>query len=117
MKKNKLTSLSRSAKAVLLTVVLMWASGQTAMAQSNRAAKGTEQNLVQAAATKKTQAVKIRQGATVNPTVNRAVPGDKKVQPQSKEQLMFQRKQAADQGLPTAEFDKAIHQLNINQAN
>jgi hypothetical protein len=34
----------------------------------------------------------------------------------SKEQLMLQRKQAAAKGLPTAEYDNAIKQLNTNQA-
>lgn len=117
MKKPNRKALKMSLKAVLLTSAMMWASGQTAMAQTNSAVKNTGQNGVQQTNAKKPQPVEIQQRAAVNPAGKGAATNDKKVHPQSKEQLLFQRKQAADKGQPTADYDKAIIQLNINQAN
>jgi hypothetical protein len=106
MKKINRKAFSIGLKAVLLTSAMIWASGRTSTAQ-NAAEQGISKKLMPASVQKETLAM---------PNSKVITPNDKKVKIQSKEQLMFLKKQAAGKGLPAAEYDKAINQLNTNQA-
>lgn len=110
MKKTIQKTLSMSLRAVLCTSAMMWASGQSAIAQS------TEQNSVNQATTNKSLSRAVQIGTPPKHDANGVVTADKMMKAQSKEQIMFQRKQAAQKGQPVNEFDNAIKQLYSNQA-
>ena len=112
--------LNRSLVVLLFTSAMMWAWGQKAAAQNDRPMNKQQYYEQQQKNAQMSQPASPEKRTALTRT-KKAVPAAKNtaaastMQPKSKEQLQHEKKQAANKGQSTSEYDQAIKELNQNQ--